>query len=312
MIPEGIPKRKEGRGTRGEVVELAGRGGVGGAGPPRPDSRRKSEPPPERRVILDEILESKRDEVARLRRRRDRLESRAAEAGEVRDFRSALVGGDRVAVVAEFKRRSPSAGEFAPDADPAEVGAGYAAGGASALSVLTDERWFGGRLEDLEAAREASGLPVLRKDFLVDPVQLAEARAAGADAVLLIVRALDDGRLAEMLSAAREFDLHALVEAHTEEEVDRAVEAGAGIVGVNARDLSSFAVDLQLSERLLGRVPSDRVAVAESGIRGESDVSRMAAAGADAVLVGGWLMSAGHEAVGRLVDVPRVRSGESG
>ena len=260
-------------------------------------------------MILDEILESKRDEVDRLRRRRDRLESRAAEAGEVRDFRSALAGGDRVAVVAEFKRRSPSGGDFAPDADPAEVGEGYAAGGASALSVLTDERWFGGRLDDLEAAREASGLPVLRKDFLVDPIQLTEARAAGADAVLLIARALDDQGLARMLSASGELGLDALVEAHTEEEVDRAVDAGAEIVGVNARDLSSFAVDLALSERLLGRVPDDRISVAESGIRGESDVERMAAAGADAVLVGGWLMTAGHEAVERLVNVPRARRG---
>lgn len=257
-------------------------------------------------MILDEILDSKRDDVVRLRRRSGRLERSAAEAGEVRDFRSALARGDRVAVVAEFKRRSPSAGDLAPDADPAEVARGYATGGAAALSVLTDERWFGGRLGDLSAAREASGLPVLRKDFLVDPVQLLEARAAGADAVLLIVRALDGERLSEMLAAAGELGLHALTEAHTEEEVGRAVDAGAEIVGVNARDLSSFAVDLELSERLLGRIPADRVAVAESGIRGESDVERMASAGADAVLVGGWLMSAGHEAVERLVSVPRA------
>lgn len=260
-------------------------------------------------MILDEILESKQREVDRLRRRRESLERSAAAAGAVRGFRSALSAGDRVAVVAEFKRRSPSAGDLARGADPAEVGRGYAEGGASALSVLTDERWFGGRLDDLAAAREASGLPVLRKDFVVDPVQLVEARAAGADAVLLIVRALSDDALSELLGDAGRLGLDVLVEAHTEAEVDRAVDAGAAIVGVNARDLSSFAVDLALCERLVGRIPPDRVAVAESGIRGEADVERMAAAGADAVLVGGWLMDAGPGAVARLVDVPRSRRG---
>lgn len=256
-------------------------------------------------MILDQILEQKREEVERLRGRRERLETAAAEAPEPRDFRAALADGPDVAVVAEFKRRSPSAGDLAPGADPAEVGRGYAEGGAAALSVLTDERWFGGALSDLSEAREASGLPVLRKDFLVDPVQLLEARAAGADAVLLIVRALEGESLQAMVRETRELGMHALVEAHGEEELERAVDAGAEIVGVNARDLASFAVDLALSERLVGRVPGGRVAVAESGIRGEADVARMAAAGADAVLVGGWLMSAGHEAVERLTSVPR-------
>lgn len=261
-------------------------------------------------MILDQILEHKRREVERLRGGRARLEVRAAEAPEPRDFRAALADGPDVAVVAEFKRRSPSAGELAPEADPAAVGRGYAEGGAAALSVLTDERWFGGRLSDLAAARESSGLPVLRKDFLVDPVQLIEARSAGADAVLLIVRALGDGSLAGMIREAGELGMDALVEAHTEEEVLRAVDAGAEIVGVNARDLASFAVDLELSRRLVGMVPPGRVAVAESGIRGESDVVGMAGAGADAVLVGGWLMSSGHEAIRRLVSVPRRGRGE--
>lgn len=258
-------------------------------------------------MILDEILEAKHEEVERLRRRRDRLEAAAAEAPPPRDFTGSLRAGDTVSVVAEFKRRAPSAGDLAPDADPAEVGRRYAGCGASALSVLTDERWFGGSLDDLAAAREASGLPVLRKDFVVDPVQLLEARTAGADAVLLILRALDRGALEELLAAAGELGLDVLAEAHDEAEVETAVEAGAEVVGVNARDLTSFAVDLELSERLVSGVPADRVAVAESGIRGEADVRRMASAGADAVLVGGWLMSAGAEAVEELAGVERSR-----
>lgn len=258
-------------------------------------------------MILDEILEAKREEVEPLRGRRDRLEAAAADAPPARDFAGALRSGDEVAVVAEFKRRAPSAGELARDADAGEVTRGYAEAGASALSVLTDERWFGGSLDDLASSREASGLPVLRKDFVLDPVQVLEARAAGADAVLLIVRALEADRLAELVEAAEEAGLDALVEAHDEAEVNAALAADARIVGVNARDLDSFAVDLERSERLVGRIPSDRTAVAESGIRGEADVRRMAVAGADAVLVGGWLMRSGPGAVADLAGVARRR-----
>lgn len=256
-------------------------------------------------MILDEILETKREEVGRLRRRRNALEERAADAPSPRGIVRALRARGDVAVIAEFKRRSPSAGSLAEGADPAEVAARYADGGAAALSVLTDGPYFGGSLDDLAAAREATELPVLRKDFLVDPVQILEARAAGADGVLLIARALDGGRLDELLEAAGELGMDALVEVHSEEELERAVTAGARLVGVNARDLTSFAVDLALSERLVGRVPAGRTAVAESGIRGEPDVRRMAAAGADAVLVGGWLMTRGPEAVRELSGVPR-------
>ncbi len=258
-------------------------------------------------MILDEILEAKRREVERLRGRGERLEEAAAGAPEARDFAGALRAGGEVAVIAEFKRRAPSAGDLAPDAEAAEVARGYAEGGASALSVLTDERWFGGSVDDLEAARAASGLPVLRKDFVLDPVQVLEARAAGADAVLLIVRALEPARLEELLAAADGAGLDALVEAHDEEELTTALEAGAEVIGVNARDLDSFAVDLARAERLVGRIPADRVAVAESGVRGEADVRRMAAAGADAVLVGGWLMRSGPGAVAELTGVPASR-----
>lgn len=256
-------------------------------------------------MILEEILEGKEEEVTRLRADRDRLAERAEAAPPARGFARALRAGTEVAVIAEFKRRSPSAGPLAEEADAGEVARDYEADGASALSILTDGPWFGGSLADLETARRATDVPVLRKDFLVDPVQLLEARAAGADAVLLIVRAVDDDRLAELVETAGELGMDALTEAHGPGEVERALEAGARVVGVNARDLTSFAVDLSLSERLLGQIPDDRVAVAESGIRGESDVRRMAAAGADAVLVGGYLMQQGPEAVRELVGVPR-------
>lgn len=260
-------------------------------------------------MILEEILEGKVEEVERLRADRDRLAERAAAAPAPRGFARALRAGPGVAVIAEFKRESPSAGVLAAGADAAEAARAYAGGGAAALSILTDRRWFGGTLEDLGDARAAADVPVLRKDFIVDPLQLLEARAAGADAVLVIVRAVADDRLRELVARAEELDMDVLAEAHGPGEVERAVEAGAPVVGVNARDLSSFAVDLSLSERLVNEIPDDRVAVAESGIRGADDVRRMAAAGADAVLVGGWLMRRGPEAVRRLVGVPRGGGG---
>lgn len=247
-------------------------------------------------MILDEILDSKREEVRELRRRGEALLlRRLQEAPPVRSFRGALDGGDAVAVIAEFKRRSPSAGELAGDADPVEVAEAYGRGGAAALSVLTDEPYFGGRLEDLRAAREASGLPVLRKDFVIDPLQVLEGRAAGADAVLLIVRALSGAQLEELLAAAREVGVDALVEVHDADELETALSSGAAVIGVNARDLSTFEIDLERSEELVGRIPSDRVAVAESGVEGPEDVERMGRAGADAVLVGSTLMRRGPE-----------------
>jgi len=168
----------------------------------------------------------------------------------------------------------------------------YAAGGASALSVLTDGPFFGGDLADLGAAAAACALPILRKDFIVDRYQIVEARAGGADALLLIVSALDDAALAELLAATRAAGLDALVEAHDEEEVARAVRAGAEIIGINNRDLRTFTVDRELAVRLRARVPADRVVVAESGIRDAADVARLRAAGVDAMLVGETLMRA--------------------
>lgn len=256
-------------------------------------------------MILDEIVESKRREAARLEDERRRLEERAAGAPPARGFADALAAGDDVAVIAEFKRRSPSAGGLAEGVDPAAFARSYAEGGAAALSVLTDGPYFGGDLDDLVAARAAVRVPVLRKDFVLEPVQVVEARAAGADAVLLIARILEDDRLRKLLSATRELGMDALVEVHGPAELDRALAAGARVVGVNARDLDTFEVDLSVAEKLLGRVPADRVAVGESGVTGRDDVRRLGRAGADGVLVGGWLMERGPDAVSELCGVAR-------
>jgi indole-3-glycerol phosphate synthase len=240
---------------------------------------------------LDEIAGVKRAELARLLPRRRELERAAAAAAAPRDFEAALRGG-RLAVIAEVKRRSPSAGWIAEGADAAAVAREYEAGGASAVSVLTDARFFGGALADLESVRAAVALPVLRKDFVLDELQLVEARAGGADAALLIVRLLEPSRLRALLSACDDLGLAALVEAHDGPELEAALESGARIVGVNSRDLSTFRTDVDAMLGLVERVPAERVAVAESGIGGGADAARAAARGADAVLVGERLMRA--------------------
>jgi indole-3-glycerol phosphate synthase len=241
-------------------------------------------------LILDEIIESKRAEVAWLAGAAADLEAAAAAAGPPRGFDAALRAPGSVSVIAEFKRRSPSEGDINPYADVAGVARAYERGGAAAASVLTDGPYFGGELADLRRARDASGLPLLRKDFLIDPLQLYESRAAGADAVLLIVKALSDGTLRELRAGAEDLGMSALVEAHDAAEIERALDAGARIVGVNARDLQTFDVDLEASLNLIEEIPGDVIAVAESGVRGGADVERAGRAGADAVLVGGWLM----------------------
>ena len=247
-------------------------------------------------AVLDEILATKRDEVTMLHRPqvRDLLRARALEAPAARDFAGALrPAGGGIGVIAEFKRRSPSKGELAPDLDPAVTAKAYSAGGAACLSVLTDRQYFGGAVEDLQSARGACDLPVLRKDFTIDEVQVYETRAIGADALLLIVAALpDDSLLADLHDLAVSLGLAVLVEAHDDAELERALAVGAGVVGVNARNLGTFAEDLGVGERLASRVPAPVVAVAESAIRSVDDASRMAAVGFDAVLVGEMLVKA--------------------
>lgn len=235
--------------------------------------------------ILAEIIATKRDEVAALRGRRAEIRAALADAAPVRDFVGAL-RGDTVAVIAEIKRRSPSKGELAFGLDPATTARAYEQGGAACLSVLTDGPYFGGCAADLIAARAATALPVLRKDFTIDPVQIDEARVMGADAVLLIVGALDDAALSDLHAHARGRGLAVLVEVHDERELERALHVAPEIVGVNARDLASFAEDLSAGERMIAGIPAGVVAVAESALRSVDDVRRMAAAGFDAVLVG--------------------------
>ena len=239
--------------------------------------------------LLAEIIATKREEIAQIPgARRAELEAQAAAAPPPRDLEGALVRGDgRVAVIAEMKRRSPSKGDLAPGLDPAATAREYVAGGSAALSVLTDEQYFAGSLEDLVTARAAVDVPILRKDFTIDPVQIDEARAAGADAVLLVVAAFArDEPLAALRRHAEAVGLAALVEVHDENEADRALGCGARFVGVNARDLGDFSEDLGVGERLVARLPGDVVRVAESAIRTVADAQRMADAGFHAVLVG--------------------------
>ncbi len=230
-----------------------------------------------------------------LRKRRVTLE-REAESRPPPPSLSRALRGERVAVIAEVKRRSPSAGVIRDDLDPQARAALYARHGASAISVLTDRPHFGGSIEDLRAAASSVEVPLLRKDFILDELQVVEARAAGAAAVLLIVRALPPGRLKTLLGCARDAGLEALVEVHTAPELARALDAGAEIVGVNSRDLDTFTIDLCGAWELLARVPASRVAVAESGMREADEVERAADAGADAVLIGTALSAAADPA----------------
>jgi len=245
-------------------------------------------------MILDDILARTRVDLDERRAIRPLpvVEEAALRMPPPRSLARALRRPGEIGCIAEFKRRSPSAGWIAEGADPTAMARAYAAGGARAMSVLTDGPFFGGAPADLLAARAACELPILRKDFIVDRYQIAEARAWGADAILLIVAALGDPELRALLAAARALGLDALVEAHDEAEVARAVDAGADIIGINNRDLRTFQVDRELAIRMRARVPADRIIVAESGIRDAADVARLRAAGVDAMLVGETLMRA--------------------
>jgi indole-3-glycerol phosphate synthase len=241
--------------------------------------------------MLADILAAAHERARALAPLRQALERAAAGRPVAPDFVSTL-RGHCIGVVAEVKRRSPSAGTISRDLDPASHARQYAAAGASAISILTDEPYFGGSLGDLETISSEVDIPLLRKDFIVSEEQLLEARAAGASAALLIVRALPAPRLRTLIGFASALGLASLVEVHTSAELDLALEAGASILGVNSRDLDSFAVDVDRGLALIGTVPADRIAVAESGLRSAEDVGRAALAGADAVLVGTVLSAA--------------------
>jgi indole-3-glycerol phosphate synthase len=242
-------------------------------------------------VTLGEILSSTRRGLPALRARRAELEREANRSRVPPSFRAAL-RHPNVAVIAEVKRRSPSAGSIREDLDPIERAVLYGTHGAAAISVLTDEPYFGGSMADLRGAAGRSVVPVLRKDFILDELQILEARAAGASAVLLIVRALDGSRLEALMGFAAATGLDALVEVHGLGELETALAAGAVLIGVNSRDLDTFKVDTVAAWKIIRMVPPDRIVVAESGLSRQSDVARAAEAGADAVLVGTALSQA--------------------
>ncbi len=247
-------------------------------------------------MILDEILATKRQEVAAARTRRplQQLKSRVgALEDQPRGFARALrtmreSGG--TAMICEVKKGSPSRGIIRKDFDPVEIGEIYQQAGATCLSVLTDERFFYGHLRYLGLLREQVSLPLLRKDFIIDPYQVYEARVAGADAILLIAAALDDAQLCRLTETAAELRLDTLLEVHDEAELERALKLPVDLIGINNRDLRTFVTDLAITERLAARVPAAQVAVAESGIGTRADVARLQQAGAGAFLVGESLM----------------------
>ena len=262
------------------------------------------------RATLEQILEVTQARVAALQASATDLARSAAAAPRPRPF-VALPLGPTVGLIAEIKRRSPSQGAIRPDLDPVAHARAYARGGAVAVSVLTEAAHFGGSLDDLSQVAAAVALPVLRKDFIIDETQILEARVAGASAVLLIARVLTPDRLSALAAAAAQHGLGTLVEVHTAAELEAALAVRPTAVGVNARDLGTFTVDLRYAEEIIARVPAHIPLVAESGVEGRGDVERLAAAGADFVLVGTSLArrSDAETAVRALVGVERRARG---
>ncbi|UYN84227.1 MAG: indole-3-glycerol phosphate synthase TrpC [Microcella sp.] len=245
--------------------------------------------------MLDGLVAGALDDAARRRETRPlaTVEAAALAASPAIDACAALRRAEQVKVIAEVKRASPSRGALASIPDPAVLARQYAAGGASAISVLTEERRFGGSLADLMAVREAVSIPVLRKDFIADEYQVLEARAAGADLVLLIVAALDDSTLATLHSLIIELGMTPLVETHDADELSRAIDLGAEVIGVNARDLSTFELDRDLFGRLAPQMPDGVIRIAESAVSSVADVEHYRRAGADVVLIGEALVTGG-------------------
>jgi indole-3-glycerol phosphate synthase len=243
-------------------------------------------------MILDDIIAYKKEELAETKRRAPLVDikSRAAEAGPTRGFGITLAGCEEIRLIAEVKKASPSKGVIREDFDPVTIARAYESSGASCISVLTEQKFFQGRLEYLDAIRKAVAIPLLRKDFIFDTYQIIEARAAGADAVLLIAACLERQQLEDLIGLARQLHLDVLVESHTYKELDKALLAGARLVGINNRDLTTFTVDLQTTIDLMKDIPGDRTVVSESGIRTREDVVKLQRSGVDAVLVGESLM----------------------
>lgn len=241
-------------------------------------------------MILDEILKCKAQEVLAARQGLPlaELQARLPDAGAIRPFTAALrrCGSKHAAIIAEVKKGSPSKGVIRPDFDPVAIARSYQRGGAACLSVLTDERFFFGRLEYLNLIRAEVDVPLLRKEFIIDPYQVYEARVFGADAILLIASALEDGVLCDLAGLAVDLGLDVLLEIHDETELERALRVTTPMLGINNRNLKTFKTDLGVTERLLPLIPSDRLVVAESGIRSRRDICRLQQAGAGAFLIG--------------------------
>lgn len=253
-------------------------------------------------TILDKIVAAKRREIeaAAAAVPREALERRLADASPPRDFFARLAGSPRIALIAEVKKASPSKGVIREDFYPVEIAQTYRAHGAACISVLTDREFFQGSLDDLKAVRAAVDLPVLRKDFVIDPYQVIEARASGADAVLLIAECLGDAQLASLHEMIAGLGMTPLVELYDPENLARVLDLGARLIGINNRNLHTFEVDLEHTLRLRGQIPADRAVVGESGIRTREDVERLEAAGVTAMLVGETLI--GQSDIGAAVD----------
>jgi indole-3-glycerol phosphate synthase len=258
--------------------------------------------------ILDRIVETKKAEVSLLRSRRREFEDRLPDAPPARDLAKALARPGEVALMAEVKRRSPGAGPIRPDLVPADLATAYESSGASAISVLTDRDYFGGGIDDLTSVRGAVGIPVFRKDFIIDEVQILEARAAGADGMLLIARILDGQTLGRLHRFAVDVGLTPLVEVHGQEEVDKALAGGARIIGINNRNLQTFQTSLSVTLDLFPSIPEDVVVISESGIRTAAEVDRLGSAGVHGILVGETILRADDPgvAVKQLAGRPRA------
>lgn len=258
--------------------------------------------------VLDQIIEHKRTEVDRLRIEHDpdRLKESAREAPSPRDFTLALNRCTHVPIIAEIKRVSPSQGRLRDLPDPEPLARSYERAGAAAISVLTDGKYFGGDLGDVRNVRRSVGLPILRKDFIIDALQIYESRAAGADAILLIVAALTDSGLHSLYEEALDLRMTPLVEVHSESELERALELDPAVIGINSRNLKTLEVDLSTARRLRPSIPPAMLAIAESGIHSRKDVEDLLEAGFDAFLIGTALMSSNDPAA-TLADLCRAR-----
>ena len=261
--------------------------------------------------ILDKIVQTKRTEVEAIRSLEAEFRSRAADAPPPQDLVRAFRRPGEVAVMAEVKRRSPGAGAIRPGLDPAGLARAYEEGGAAAVSVLTDLQYFGGSLEDLRAVRDSVSIPVFRKEFILHPVQLAETRATGADGTLLIARILSDEELASLHNQALDLGLTPLVEVHDAQELDRALAAGALLIGVNNRNLQTFTTSLEVTLDLLDRIPPEATIVSESGIRTPEEVDRLGRAGVHGILVGETFLRSPDPGQGARAFVGRKRTERS-